>query len=412
VRASTSSEGGTALQAPRAPSEPVQASLAAAEQPQAHERVEARTGAGTDVTGLACGILMERHRMGPEQARRLLEQVAMSHALAPSGLAEALVGLLTPPPPGALLAQQVVDAPLAWPSFEGAEAWRVLEDLPRLHGSAVDSALGAVTSASEDGDAAAQLIADLTGAQPDRAVIYAVGDEGALHLIGNVGTAEDIAKAWQQVPLVLPIPLCATVREDRELFLKDPAAMEEAFPATRGSRAGTVGWASLPIRDGRVVIGVVGLSWDRPVDFDEATRMRISRAVERTGPTLVRSLHGRDPAPGLLGDLMHLIPDPWLVLAPAAGQEEGYVIEAVAPALPGGSAWAGEPLLEVFPMLADSGDLLTDLRQVLASGAPMIRTVSLPRRNGAPWEEQACELRLVRSGLRVVLTWRVLAAGA
>jgi hypothetical protein len=42
----------------------------------------------------------------------------------------------------------------------------------------------------------------------------------------------------------------------------------------------------------------------------------------------------------------------------------------------------------------------------------MIRTVSLPRRNGAPWEEQASELRLVRSGLRVVLTWRLLAAGA
>jgi hypothetical protein len=415
MRGTGASEGSAALRTALAP--PGAATRPA---PPSGEHLEVLAGAtpgeqasAADPTGLACGMLMERHRLGPAQARTLLDQVACTRGVPSTQLAQALVDLLSPPPAAAHAVTAPVDeATLAWPTFPGAEAWRMLEELPRLHSSAVDRALGAVTSASEGGDAAAQLIADLTGAQPDRAVIYAIGDEGALHLLGNMGTAADVAMAWQQVPLVLDIPLCATVRQDRELFIGTPAEMEQAFPATKGSRAGTVGWASVPIRDGRVVVGVVGLSWDRPMAFDEAICQRISSAVERTGLALVRSLQDSDPAAGLLADLMHLIPDPWLVLGTAAGEADGYVVEAVAPTLPGGSAWVGRPLLAVFPALAQSGDLLTDLRQVMASGAPMIRTVSLPRRNGAPWEEQASELRLVRSGLRVVLTWRLLAAGA
>ncbi len=368
--------------------------------------------AAPDPTALACGILMERHRIGPDRAAVLLAEVAGAHDVPSAVLADALVGLLTRPAPEA---GPAVDDPQAEDvaSSRGqgpgtVDAGPALEDPPRPPASALDSIVSAVASASEDGDAGAQLIADLTGASPDRAVIYAVGDDAALHLIGNMGTAADVAVAWQHLPLSLEIPLCASVTRADAIFLASPEELEAEFPATRGSLEGTAAWASVPILEGHLVVGVVGLSWVQPRAFDEATRARITRAVERTGSTLVRSLQGTDPGAGLIGELMHLLPDPWIVLGQAGGRQGGgFVIEAVAPTLDG-AAWVGSPLAAVFPTLAEGGDLMVDLRQVRRSGAPLVRTVAVRHADGPPWEQRPSELRIVRSGRRIVLAWRPL----
>ncbi|HEX6888790.1 MAG TPA: ANTAR domain-containing protein, partial [Candidatus Nanopelagicales bacterium] len=336
---------------------------------------------------LACGILMERHHMGAAEAAQLLEDVAGALRLEPVTLADGFLALLSP--------EHVASPADGWAHREGslglrevgstAEAWRVLEELPQLRASAVDSMVRAVALANEDGDAAAQLVADLTGASPDRAVIYAVGEDNALMLVGNVGTPADVLGAWRQVPLVLDIPLSAAVNQNRSIFIESGDEMEATFPATRGSREGSEAWVSVPIREGRLVIGVLGLSWTAPRSFDETSRARITRAVERAGPIMVRSLRGADPEPGLLADLMHLVPDPWLVVTPVGpAEEESFVIEGASPTLPGGDLLVGQALDDAFPNLLPEGETLGDIRQVLRTGALLVRSIQRTRPDGSP----------------------------
>lgn len=356
---------------------------------------------------VAVGLLMERHRIGQIAAHAMLAEVARERGVEQAKLAGALIALLSPAPGDA--STGTADGSRALTSIQGGsmvpDAWQLLEESPQIGASAVDGMVRAVAMANEDGDAAAQFIADLTGARPDRTVIYSVGEDKALFAVGNAGTPADVIQAWQKLPLTLEIPLCVTVAERRPIFLESAEEMEGAYPATRGSREGTEAWASIPIVKGARVLGAVGLSWLAPTTLEEGTRARILRAVERAGPIIVQSMPRASPAPTMLAGLMHLIPDPWMVLSPTDASWDGsFLIDAVAPNLP--DTWLGRDLLDAFPGLAGAGDLMTDLRQVLHSGSPLVRTISSTHQDGPPWEESGVRLRVIRSGRFLVLTWR------
>jgi len=260
----------------------------------------------------------------------------------------------------------------------------------------------------------AQFLGELTEARPDRTVIYGAG-EGVLRMLGSVGTAGRVVRAWTTVPLVLDIPLCASVKERRPVFLESGAEMEREYPSIRGGREGTEARASIPVVEEDQVIGVVGLSWQEPRTFDPPTRERIIDAVGSAGHALVRSLKAGAAELGMLNELLDLIPDAWLALGSTEGQgTPTFIVEAVAPNLP--QTWLGAPLLDLFPDLGSTSELLTDLQQVLHHGSPLVRSVTgTPLGAGSrgsalpgapPWEEPGTELRIVRSGHHLVLTWR------
>jgi hypothetical protein len=346
---------------------------------------------------------MERHRIGPLASRAMLAQAALEHGVEETVLAGALLELLSPPPDAPTAAVPDRHPATGIPSGPSAAASQLLMDLPSVRASAA-AVVRAVDLANQDGSAAAQLIADLTRARPDRTVIYGVAED-TLVMMGSVGVPADVVEAWRRLPLALSLPLCLSVSEDRAIFLDAGAEMEGAFPATLGSREGTGAWASVPIREGTRVTGVVGLSWLNSTTFDEARRANILRAVERAGPLMVRSLPTLDPAPSILTELMHLIPDEWVVLSSTGSAADmAFVVDAVAPSL--SEKWLGRELLDVFPGLSRSGDIVTDLRQVRSSGAALTRTITATAPGGPPWEKSGVEVRLVRSGRLVVLTWR------
>lgn len=357
---------------------------------------------GLAVIPLVTGMLVERHRTDAIRARAMLERVARDHGVDEAVLAAALVAILAPPEPVEPEGSDGQPAAGA-ASGRGAEA-AVPRETPIASSAPVGMATVAQEPDDEDGRAAAQLIADLTAAHPDRTVIYAA-DEDALRMLGSVGTAGKVVRAWRMLPLVLDVPLCASVTQRRPIFLESAVEMEREFPATRGGREGTEAWASIPVIESGRVIGVVGLSWREPVILDEATREGIIGAVESAGKVLVRRLTTGADELGVLSDLLDLIPGPWMVLSPTGGAGGGaFLVEAVAPSLP--ETWLGVALQDLFPGLDPSSDLLSDLQQVLHHGSPLVRRISTTRSGGAPWEQHGTETRMVRSGHRVVLTWR------
>jgi len=355
-----------------------------------------------DTVPIATGMLVERHRIDPGTGRALLERVAREHGIDLSTLAAALIALLAPAEPSSHPAADPptgVQIPMrSRPSGVAAPGHELAAGHPPAH-------RGPAAIGHRDGRAAAQLVCDLTGAHPDATVIFSVSEDSALRLVGSVGTPEDVLSAWRRVPLVLEIPLCASVRHRRAVFLESGAEMEREYPATQGSREGTEAWASIPISEDGRVTGVVGLSWRAPLALDEATRGDIIRVVEGAGQVILSSLSSAAAELGTLIELLDLIPDSWVVLTPE-GTPDGEVllVEAVSPSLP--EAWLGAGLLDLFPILAPSSDLLSDLQQVLRSGAPLVRRINTTRPGGPPWEEPGVEVRIVRTGRRVVITWR------
>lgn len=361
---------------------------------------------------IVTGMLVERHRIDAASARTMLERVAREHGIDEAELAAALMSLLAPAgvaaaqSPGSLPGLAVAGDRL--PEGGGPDEGPPATEFP------ADGVVGAPGADGDGGRAMAQLLAELTDEHPDRTVIYGVG-EGALRMLGSVGMAGRIVRAWSTVPLVLDIPLCASATERRQVFLESGVEMEREYPATRGGREGTEAWASIPVVEEDQVVGVVGLSWQEPRTFDPPTRERIIHAVGSAGHALVRSLTAGAAELGRLNELLDLIPDPWLALRFTEGQgTPRFVVEAVAPNLP--QSWLGVPLLDLFPDLGATSEVLNDLEQVRDHGNPLVRSVrgttlgagspgsALP--GTPPWEEPGTQLRIVRSGHHLVFTWR------
>jgi hypothetical protein len=335
------------------------------------------------------GMLMERHRVDATTAQELLDRVASELGIEGAVLAEAVIALLAPQSPS---------PPIT------AEAARPRADPTGIGGD--DGTAGAPTADDTDeGCAAAQLIADLTGARPDGTVIYSVVDDSTLRRVGSTGTPDDAVGGWQSVPLAIEVPLCASATQRRPIFLESAIELERQFPAARGGSDGAQAWAVIPIlEDGRAT-GVVGLSWRAAVTLDEATREGIVRSIQAAGRVMVRALPTATAGLGTLTGLLDLVPDPWVVLsATGSSGGGGFLVEAVAPSLP--ETWRATALGDLFPGLVPASELLSDLQHVLRSGAPLVRTITVSQPGGPPWDEMGAEIRIVRSGHRVVLTWR------
>jgi hypothetical protein len=356
----------------------------------------------------AKGILMERHRIGPAAAFAELRRISQRENARLVDVAATVIGAVVPAGEAAealLLPDDALPEP-ARLSPGASTAWRALRQWPRIRAAAVGAIVESLASAAEDGDEAAKLLAELAGC--DGMTITALRDDGSLEIIGAYGYPASAASAWRRIPLTLDVPLARSAKTGEAIFVGSLEQMETQYPAMRGAMGDFRAAATIPVRDDGQVLGVVLVNWRDDHAFDAAEEERVRRAVERPGTLLVANLGGRDPNPRLLGDLLRLNPDPWLVLgiAPNGSVDAHHlVIEEVSGDLhrPG---LRGVRVLSAFPELAAQEDLLHDLLRVLHDDSVLLHTVSTPGPSGAPWDRSPGELRAIRSGGRLVLTWR------
>jgi len=289
-------------------------------------------------------------------------------------------------------------------------SWRSLRDRPEVRAGAVAVVVESLAAASEDGDAAAELIVELAGhGRPDGVLIYALRDD-YLELVGSTGYPNEAASAWARVSLALHIPVTTPVRRGEPLVLESSQAMLSAYPALDADALyGYQCWLLAPVLDHSQVRGVVVMGWRSPRTLEDAQQKKLIALVARTGPVFLRTLAGREPAKQQITSLLRLSQDPWMVVVPASpsdGAAETLVVEAVAPEIADSQTWVGRRLLAAIPDLADQRALLRDLKRLLQDDALFVLAVEVAGSSSAPWDSHPGQLRVVRTGRRLVLTWR------
>jgi hypothetical protein len=364
----------------------------------------------------AKGIFMERRSCSADEAFAELRRISQRENARLVEVAATIVGVTAPEqqddvrPAEGLLPEGLLP-PQVWPAGAGSSgAWRTLQQWPGVRAAAVGAIVQSLASAAEDGDEAARLIAELSGCDAEGACITATREDESLENLGVWGYQQSAASAWRRIPLQLDLAMTEAAKAARPIFLGSEAEMVARFPASKGTAEGFESWACVPVlTEAGTAEGVIMLSWRARRQFDAAAQERIVRTVQRLGPMLVENIQGRDPNPRLLGDLLRLNPDPWLVLSVAPGQPaepQHLVIETLCPDLRLQTQWAGVRLLAAFPRLAAERELLADFMRVLRDDAVLLHTIARSGPTGAPWDRAAGQLRAVRSGGRVVVTWR------
>lgn len=360
----------------------------------------------------AKGVLAERHgitlneafdrlrEISQQQNARLVDVAATVLGLSHAGEDGNVPAVLDPELPGKMQPNPAMSA-----------AWRSVREWTGARAGAVGVVVESLAAATEDGDVAAELLVDLAGlTQPDGVLIYAVRDD-YLELLGSMGYPVEVMAAWTRIPLTLDIALTSSVRRRESEFFSSSEALLEAFPSlTQDSLYGYHSWFYAPVLDRAQATGLVVMGWESPREIDDVERQRLLALVNRTGPVFLRTLTGREPAKRQLAGLLRLSRDPWMVVVGASSPEdraeESLVIEAVDPGIPGSKQWVGRRLLAAIPGLADQPALMQDLTRLLQDDALFVLTTDVAGTSKAPWDLRPGQLRAVRTGRRLVLTWR------
>lgn len=359
----------------------------------------------------AKGVLAERHGISLSEAFDRLRTVSQQQNARLVDVAATVLGLTNPGDEGDVPAALDSELPRQTQTSAATSAtWRSLRNRPDVRASAVGVVVESLAAATADGDAAAELLVELAGlTQPDGVLIYALREDH-LDLLGSAKYPSEVTTGWSRVPLALDIPIAAAVRRGQPEVFDSPDAVLKAYPAlTDEALYGYHSWLFAPVLDRAQAKGLVVMGWESPRDIDTAERDRLLALVNRTGPVFLRTLTGREPAKRQLSGLLRLSRDPWMVLVPGSSTDraaESLVIEALAPEIPDSQQWAGRRLLSAIPGLADQPGLLLDLTRLLQDDALFVLNIDIPGTSGAPWDSHPGQLRAVRTGRRLVLTWR------
>lgn len=123
------------------------------------------------------------------------------------------------------------------------------------------------------------------------ALVGALEPDGAVRLVAGHGYPSQVLSTWHRLPADLDIPLVAAARMGSPLFFSSREEREAAFPTTRQIPTDFHAQASLPLVAGGSIVGVIGLSWDEPFEFDDAARAGLDFVASSCTPTLVGLLH-------------------------------------------------------------------------------------------------------------------------
>jgi serine phosphatase RsbU (regulator of sigma subunit)/PAS domain-containing protein len=386
--------------------------LAAVIDRQRQELDQARAAAAArSVADLATGVLIERLGCSPAEAASQLNALAREASTPVTEIAAAIISQGQSLPEGPLPAAGATPRAQA-----GLPADAVLRN----------QLAGAAAALAADGGEFAAAVLDQALAPLGAAavVLWLIGADGSLGLLGEAGLGPAEAGRWRWIPPHMDCLEQRVAGGGPDLWRPGPSGDEPPVLPTVGhwpDGARTV----IALHDhASALLGVMEICWPRPrTDFPPALRQQVgdltracaqllSARVARGELTLVRS---RPALRGLLGGLLETV-----LLASAVRDGTGAVTDfridyATSPVRrnpaghhPGGRDAAdptGRTLVEAFPVMA--GDVLDRAAQALATGGPQYLPGPL---SGTPAGEMTgaiADIRIARFFDGVVITWRI-----
>lgn len=355
----------------------------------------------------AKGVLVERHAISLDEAFDRLRTMSQEHNARLVEVAATVVGVAVPEGAGALLdvpddvlRNHVPESPAA------SRTWKALQHQPDVRAGVVSTLVDSVAEALNEGDEAANLLADLLAGERVAAVtLYRTAADESLRLVGQHGVPGDVISPWRSIPPSRDIPYVLAVQDRQSFFWGSREERAAEFPSVANTRSGFEATAAFPVVDGDAVVGSVGLMWDEPQVFDESRQEVLNRTVQRVAPLLLRNAVASDPELEWLNTLLRLHMNPWLLLETIPGADgvvRDFVIQDAAQQLTGAGDWLGRRMLEIWPFLTQDG-MAQALSGLVRTGGSWTMTVGTE--SAAPWGSRGSQVRAVRLGRRVVVVW-------
>lgn len=168
------------------------------------------------------------------------------------------------------------------------QSQRASERLERLHRAGV--ALNAARSLAEVTAAIARQAATVFGAVGGTMALQHLS-EPVLQISDTFGVSAEESRAWRQIPLAAPFPLCDAVRAREPVLLGNPEEATLWYPRLfdAGQMQGHQAWAAVPILRGEQVLGSLGLMFDAPQAFESDDRTLMLAYAELGAQALGRA---------------------------------------------------------------------------------------------------------------------------
>ncbi len=162
----------------------------------------------------------------------------------------------------------------------------LLDELRKLQ--AIISDLAAASSEDEIADAAVDRLLPAVGAD---AGVLALNGDGGLEVRRSVGYGEVVA-AWRHIAMDAGLPLSEAVRSGDPVFLSTGADRLAAFPRSAGIPVMHEGLVALPLVVAGRSVGVLGLSFAEPRDFELDERALLVTVAQLCALTVDRFQRG------------------------------------------------------------------------------------------------------------------------
>src|SRR6266568_2488219 len=355
------------------------------------------------VVAMARGALMERLGLSSAEAAAQLAELSAATAIP---LGEMAAAVLAEPASGAMPATQ----PGSRPGITARSAPLLAEAAAELAADGTELA----------GTLAAQIIDPLGAAA---VVVWLLGVDGTLVLLGEQGLCRGEAGHWRHVPPQLDCPAQRVAHGAADLWWSEGRPDSDPVPVA-GDPDGARAVLALRERSGEL-LGVMEVSWPGSMAFTAEVRQHLSSLAAGSARVIAARLahgdlaaaHPKEAVYTLLDDLAESV----LVvraIRDADGEPADFSIDHVSPAFrdPAGRAdidLTRLTLLEAYPASVAGSGLFARARQVLADG--MTQFVPGPLReslaSGLPVTEAEsadlalADLRAARFYDGVIFTW-------
>lgn len=174
-------------------------------------------------------------------------------------------------------------------AFEDITEERLARDrAERLQSAA--AALSRAISPAEVVDAVVEEVSSALGASG--VVLLSLADGGEqLELMAACGYPEALLEPWRSVPIAAPLPIATAVRSRRSCTYDTRADVEAEFPglAPIMERTGSQALGAFPLLSGERSLGVLGVSFTAPHEFDESECAFVQGIVDQCAVALERA---------------------------------------------------------------------------------------------------------------------------